>query len=658
MPPNTLLRPRSGFSRWPALLLPAVLALAACGGSDDAPLMLSEASANAAADDSAWVEVYNPNEHPINLADYQLRTGTTDGSAAGDSAQPKVFALPEATVPPRGVLVVAAAVKITNWSSNNAQIVYVRDGATSPYWGSSGFVELLSGNESVDFVRFGSSTAAPLSPDAWSGPNLPALPEGDPAYGKSIVRPMPKGAQPSLARNAKAWTQVNFATPAGVNDIAAGAIDSDGDGIPDSAKQPGGTYGGLDLYAMGARAGQRDIFLQIDHMTDPDDGRSEPWLQPRKEALQKVVDAFANSSTSGKPYALHIDVGPLYSSGFSPRDFNLGGGREVAFHPCIAVPAPILGEWGPPPHENCTTLQHYKSAGFDQRRRLVFHYALFANSQHPDGSASSSGIAELYGNDFVVTLGRLSTDGGTTNTDIDEPHEYQRLVNIQASTLMHEFGHNLGLGHGGGDLHTNFKPNYLSIMNYLHQITGLGASFTDAAAADRYLLDTQDDNSARHYTRCDRPGGNPPGVTTISNSPCSADFRLDFSDGSSQPLDTAQLQEGFNLGRGSDPGAFADWNHNGVQDAAPYALCLNPQNFDDHDDCPTGQVLTDFNDWDNLVLPFSRYYNGANNGAPAQTLNKKSSQSRDTPVRRHPRQIIVETLTLADHPAAPGYERR
>lgn len=657
MPSNTLSHPRSGFSHWPALLLPAVLALAACGGSDDAPLMLSEVSANAAADDSAWVEVYNPNEHPINLADYQLRTGTTDGSAAGDPAQPKVFALPEATVPPRGVLVVAAAVKITSWSSNNAQIVYVRDGATSPYWGSSGFVELLSGNESVDFVRFGSSTAAPLSPDAWSGPNLPALPEGDAAYGKSIVRPMPKGSAPALDRAAKAWAQVNFATPAGPNDIAAGVVDSDGDGIPDSAKQPGGSYGGLDLYAMGARAGQRDIFLQIDHMTDPDDGRSEPWLQPRKEALQKVVDAFANSSTSGKPYALHIDVGPLYSANFSPRDFNLGGGREVAFHPCIGVPSRLFGQWGPQ-QENCATLQEYKSAGFDQRRRLVFHYAIFANSQHPDGSPSSSGIAELYGNDFVVTLGRLSTDGGTTNTNIDEPHEYQRLVNVQASTLMHEFGHNLGLGHGGDDLFTNYKPNYLSIMNYLYQMEGMGASFTDTRANDRYLHETQDASSAQQVAVCERPGGNPPGVITMSNSPCTAEFKIDFSNGTSLPLNPAEVDEGLNMGRGSDPGAYADWNHNGYQDLQPYALCLNPANYRTPSDCPTSRLLTDFNDWDNLVLPFSRYYNGANNGAPAQTLNKKSSQSRDTPVRRHPRQIIVETLTLADHPAAPGYERR
>ena len=37
-----------------------------------------------------------------------------------------------------------------------------------------------------------------------------------------------------------------------------------------------------------------------------------------------------------------------------------------------------------------------------------------------------------------------------------------------------ELGHNLGLGHGGGD-NRNYKPNYLSIMNYSFQLTGLPA---------------------------------------------------------------------------------------------------------------------------------------------------------------------------------------
>ena len=36
---------------------------------------------------------------------------------------------------------------------------------------------------------------------------------------------------------------------------------------------------------------------------------------------------------------------------------------------------------------------------------------------------------------------------------------------------MHEFGHSLGLHHGGRD-DVQFKPNYLSVMNYMFQMRG------------------------------------------------------------------------------------------------------------------------------------------------------------------------------------------
>ena len=38
--------------------------------------------------------------------------------------------------------------------------------------------------------------------------------------------------------------------------------------------------------------------------------------------------------------------------------------------------------------------------------------------------------------------------------------------------FIHELGHNLGLRHGGAD-EENYKPNYLSIMNYEYQLSGV-----------------------------------------------------------------------------------------------------------------------------------------------------------------------------------------
>ena len=45
----------------------------------------------------------------------------------------------------------------------------------------------------------------------------------------------------------------------------------------------------------------------------------------------------------------------------------------------------------------------------------------------------------------------------------------------QVGTFMHEFGHNLGLGHGGEPADVkNCEPNYLSIMSLFISIFKLG----------------------------------------------------------------------------------------------------------------------------------------------------------------------------------------
>ena len=585
--------------------------------------MISEVSSNFIAEDSAWFEVYNPTDAPIDLAGYQLRTGST----GADPTAPMLFKLPSLTVPAHGLAVVAGEVLVTSWAKNSPQIVYVHDNYISPYWNANGFVELIKDGTTADFVRFGDSKVEPVTAGRWTGGNVVALPSGQQEYGRSIVRPMSGNAMAANRRSPVDWVLVNFSTPAGINDIAAGVIDSDEDGIPDSAKIPGGTYGGLDFYAMGARPGKRDIFMQIDTMKEPE-GRSEPMLKPRKEALQKVVDAFANSPTRGKPYALHIDAGSLYSPTFSPADFNLGGGKEVAFHPCLTVPT-----YGDQVLPGCATIFDYKSAGFDVRRRLAFHYVVFGNSQAPDGSAGSSGIAEINGNDFIVTLGNMSADGGTTHFPADTESRRWRLINTQASTLMHEFGHNLGLLHGG-DEHVNYKPNYVSIMNYLHQMTGIGASQTDHTAADRYLFETQLPTAPR-FNSCEPAEGNPAGVKTLTNSPCTAAFKIDYSNGSGLLLDEAHIDEALNVGRGRSNGAYADWNHNGLLDTVFYDQTLNPGNYREP---PTGpQVLHDFNDWDNLLLPFARRFAGSHN----DLRSEPSDTPRATPA---PRKLIVEAV--------------
>ena len=77
------------------------------------------------------------------------------------------------------------------------------------------------------------------------------------------------------------------------------------------------------------------------------------------------------------------------------------------------------------------------------------------------GFPASSGIAELPGNDFMVTLGGktaawIAAAGG--------------MRPAEAGTFMHELGHNLDLRHGGFEDAPNCKPNYQSVMTYTRQV--------------------------------------------------------------------------------------------------------------------------------------------------------------------------------------------
>lgn len=118
---------------------------------------------------------------------------------------------------------------------------------------------------------------------------------------------------------------------------------------------------------------------------------------------------------------------------------------------------------------------------FDRNRKDIFRYALFAHalgipksedefmadgtSANPDFHVprTNSGVGDWAGGDLLITLGAFDdNDGNPVGTDF-----------MQASTLMHEWGHNFGRRHGGDLFEPNCKPQYLSVMNYLYQLRGL-----------------------------------------------------------------------------------------------------------------------------------------------------------------------------------------
>jgi hypothetical protein len=510
-------------------------------------LLISEIGTTYYSNSICWFEIYNPTANAIDLATYTLRARGVPTTGGNGSEQ--TWSLPTANVAPGEYLVIGGKVSADVYNTSKSVYV-VNAGNVVPYWFSSGFVELLKAGNTADFVRWGNSTVVPTTSTAWAGANVPALPVGlsggQPSdLGKSIVR----GSTDTNTSND--WSARDFATPSAANDVPAGASDGDADGIPDSAEVSGGTFTGLDLYAMGARVGIRDVFIELDHMNS-----SDPGLNPQKAALDKMVTAFAS-----KNIALHIDAGNAFALTFDPINYNLGNSKSVLPYSLSIGLSASDGR--------LSNVYELKSQNFEFSRNLIFHYMVMGSSQELDGTAGSSGYAEIAGNDGVVTFGGWGLNANTpTNTNI--------LTNYQAATIMHEFGHNLGLNHGGFESE-NYKPNYLSIMNYLYTLRCLGPT-TGANAADRYMQNLGF------------------GTLALVNDETTTNCGMDYSDGSSSNLDENHLNENAGMGRGV---ALIDWNNNQTTET-DLAFNINP-NWNG-----AQTILSDYNDWANIILPFAR----------------------------------------------------
>lgn len=239
--------------------------------------------------------------------------------------------------------------------------------------------------------------------------------------------------------------------------------DTDGDGLWDDWETTGidsDADGIVDLVLDDADPMHKDIYVEIDWMdctvagSDCAMGDTHNH-RPKQAAVDAVVAAFAAGNVTnpdGLPgIDLHIDV----SNAFAHQNF-------------LIIPnACFTGTAG-------TGFDAIKSDtanfGDDTPRRFAYHYNLWTHRQ-TTGDNGSSGCGELPGNDFQVSLGAWNIGQG----DLDGDGLADAMVGTvmeQAGTLMHELGHNLNLQHGGSDW-LNFKPNYLSVMNYAFQVSGI-----------------------------------------------------------------------------------------------------------------------------------------------------------------------------------------
>lgn len=195
-----------------------------------------------------------------------------------------------------------------------------------------------------------------------------------------------------------------------------------------------------------------------------------------------------------------------------------------------------------------------KNQHFDHQGEPGWHYCIMAHQYEssPGVTTTSSGLAEIFGDDFIVSLGGFS--GG-----VGSPIH-------RAGTFAHELGHNLGLTHAGDQNEgavTQYKPNYPSLMAYRYQLDGV-----------------------RHQLICQN----------VSDS-CLPFRHLDYSHGTMPSLDESALEEISGLGLGP-----VDWNCNGIIDTALVVADLAKY------PCNAGggagnsiEVNTDYDDWSNIV---------------------------------------------------------
>ena len=231
---------------------------------------------------------------------------------------------------------------------------------------------------------------------------------------------------------------------------------------------------------MGADPLHKDIFIEIDYMVL--EGTGGHTHKPKADALQIVIDTFANApvdnpdGTTG--IRIHIDAGS--DTIMNPVTGELWGSHsrsdELAHQTNLGTASGNSYNW--------TEFDGIKGVGtpgsFSIERANVFHYCIFAHNL-ASSFGSTSGISRgIPGSDFLVSLGGWTGSTGTTNE--------------QAGTLIHELGHNLDLRHGGDD-HSNYKPNYLSVMNYFFQTRGLRVGGMDGTFDySRSLLPSLNEN--------------------------------------------------------------------------------------------------------------------------------------------------------------------
>lgn len=289
-------------------------------------------------------------------------------------------------------------------------------------------------------------------------------------YGLYLTANVLQNTESFYAKEAAEFTSeliVTYLQP-GIVDCAS-LEDTDGDALYDGWEACGYDYDkdgqiDVDLPAMGADPFHKDIFVEVDYMLGGDGDANA--FKPSAEAIYTIIASFdnapipANDSNPNNGVTgihLHVDFGSeAFSWGPEGVWGDLSKSNTVEYKEFFGVCSEAIN-----PEYNWSEFRDYQSIHLTQARESLFHYSIWVNSLCPEksnllGLSNNKDSSFNSGaSDFIITIGE------TENTF--------RGRNKEAGTFMHELGHNLGLMHGGNE-HIEFKPNYISVMNYSYAL--------------------------------------------------------------------------------------------------------------------------------------------------------------------------------------------